>query len=252
MQRQHVAAGRELEERRRQAHAHVALAFAEPHRGALLGGQRVVASVEAPAPQDHRHVEGARPANHLAGDGAGAGDADRLAGQPARLGVELLVPGAGAQVGDVVGDAAIDGEQQREGQLGDRDRVLAGTVRDVDAARRGGLDVDGVVAGAGADDQRQAPGVEHRLGDLGGADDQHRGARRADRVDQRGVLEVGLIQDVAAGGLQGRQPAFLERISHEHAHGGLQPGPAGPGERPWYIDRARRQRRARIVLDQMS
>ena len=53
------------------------------------------------------------------------------------------------------------------GELGDRDGVLAGAVRHVDAARRCGRDVDGVVAGAGAHDQRQPAGVEHRRGHLG-------------------------------------------------------------------------------------
>ena len=229
VQRQHVAAGGELDERRRQGHAHVALALAEPHR---VHSSAVSVSSRPSKRRLHRITGMSKArARRITSrrDGAGAGDAERLAGQPARLGVELLVPGAGAQIGDVVGDAAIDGEQQREGQLGDRDRVLAGAVRDVDAARRRGLDVDGVVAGAGADDQRQAPGVEHRLGDLGGCGRPAPRRRRADRLDQRGVLQVGLDR-----GPRSRRPsgpsARSPRTHQPRARAwGLQPGPAGRG-----------------------
>ena len=58
-----------------------------------------------------------------------------------------------AQVGDVVGDAAVDREQQTKRQLGYGDRVLARAIRDANAARCRGLDVDRVHAGAGADDE---------------------------------------------------------------------------------------------------
>ena len=44
----------------------------------------------------------------------------------------------GAQLGDVVGNAAIERQHQRERQLGDGDRVLARAVRHVDAALRRG------------------------------------------------------------------------------------------------------------------
>ena len=47
-------------------------------------------------------------------------------------------------------------------ELGDRDRVLARAVGHVDAARRRRRHVDRVVAGAGAHDERQPSGVEHR------------------------------------------------------------------------------------------
>jgi hypothetical protein len=190
------------------------LAVAEPHRRALFRGQRVVASLEAPAPQDHRHVEGAGPANHLAGDGAGAGDAERLPGQSARLGVELLVPGAGTQIGDVVGDAAIDGEQQREGQLGDGDRILAGAVRDVDAALRGPGHVDRVVARPRANDERQPPGIEHRRRHFGAANNQD--VRRAgrDRLRERIFLEIGIVDDIAARSLEPLDTALLELVCY--------------------------------------
>ena len=72
-----------------------------------------------------------------------------------------------AQRGDVVGDAAVKGEQQREDEFGDGDGVLAGAVGDVDAARTGGFDVDGVHADgandpAGREIHRDDPGAARR------------------------------------------------------------------------------------------
>ena len=101
----------------------------------------------------------------------------RLAAQAARLRELLLVPLAGAELGDVVGDAAIEREDQRERQLGNGDRVLARTVGHVDAALGGRGHVDRVVAGAGANDERQPAGIEHRRRDAGAAHDEHFCAR---------------------------------------------------------------------------
>jgi hypothetical protein len=92
--------------------------------------------------------------------------------RPARLRVLLLVPAARAQVGDVVGDAPVEREHQAEGELGDGDRVLAGAVRHVDAALRRAATSMVLYAGAGADDERQLAGVEHRLGHLRRAHDE--------------------------------------------------------------------------------
>ena len=82
--------------------------------------------------------------------------------RPRAFEYSFLFQRAGAQVGDVVGHAAIERQQQRERELGDGNRVLARAVRHVDAALGRGRDVDGVVAGAGAHDERQRPGLEHR------------------------------------------------------------------------------------------
>ena len=90
--------------------------------------------VEAPAPEHDVHAERRGAADHFLADVADAEQAERLAEQALRLRVFLLVPLPGAQLGDVVGHAAIEREHQRERQLRDRDRVLARTVRDVDAA----------------------------------------------------------------------------------------------------------------------
>ena len=154
------------------------------------------------APDRQVHAEGLRAPRHLLADIPEAEQAERATVQAARLRVLLLVPLARAQIGDVVRDTAVEREDEAEGELGDRDRVLARAVRHVDAARRGGLHVDVVVAGAGAHDERQVPGVEHRLGDLRAAHDEHVGAGFANRLDERLFLQVRVIDDVEAEVLQ--------------------------------------------------
>ena len=105
---------------------------------------------------------------------------------------------------------------QREGELGHRDRVLPGQFEHVDAAPGRRRDVDRVVAGAGAD----RPATAIRLSSIGpvtcgAADDQHVGRRLAQRLHQRVVLEVGLIDDVAAGGLEAVDAALFELVGDE-------------------------------------
>ena len=136
-----------------------------------------------------RHAERARAPRDFLADVAEAEQAERLAQQAARLRELLLVPRARAQLGDVVGDAPVERQDQPQRQLGDGDRVLARAVRHVDAAPRRAGHVDGVDAGAGAHDQRQRARVEHRLGDLRRAHDQHRRAGFGDGRDQRVAAE---------------------------------------------------------------
>ena len=126
---------------------------------------------------------------HLLPDVAEAEQAERPPVEPARLRIFLLVPRARAQSATLSGMRRSSARISAERQLRDGDRVLAGAVRDVDAARRRGRDVDGVVAGAGADDQRQRAGVHHRRGDLRRADDEHVGRGRASRLAERLVLQ---------------------------------------------------------------
>src|SRR3954468_2236754 len=178
----------------------------------------VLASGEAAAPDDERHAEGVRAPSHLLPDVAVAEQPERAPVEPARFRILLLVPRPGAQIGDVVGHAAIERQQQREREFGDRDGVLAGAVRHVDAALRCRRDVDRVVAGAGADHQRQRAGLEHRRGDGGAADDEHIRRRIANRRGQRVVFEIRLIDHVAAGGFQAVETALLELVGDEHFH----------------------------------
>jgi hypothetical protein len=137
---------------------------------------------------------------------------------PARLGVLGLVPHAAAEIDDVVGDPAVERADQPERQLGDRDRVLARAVRDVDPALGRGGDVDRVVAGAGADHEREPAGLEHRARDLGRAHDQHLGLGVADRVDQGLVLGPGAVVEHAATGGERGPAAVLELVGDEHLH----------------------------------
>src|SRR5258706_13928239 len=93
--------------------------------------QRVGISREAPAPCDDGHAERLRALGDFLPDAPVADDAERPAEQPLRLRVLLLVPRPRAQVDDVLRDAAVESEDQREWQLRDRDGVLSGAVRDV-------------------------------------------------------------------------------------------------------------------------
>jgi hypothetical protein len=70
--------------------------------------------------------EGRRAADHLPADAPDAEQAQRAAVEPFRLRIRLLVPGARAQLRHVVGDAAIEREDEREGELRHRDGVLPG------------------------------------------------------------------------------------------------------------------------------
>ena len=156
----------------------------------LLGRERA-------GPGDDAQPEGARAGDDLAPDLAGADHAERLAEDAVGLGELLLVPLVGAQGGDVLRDAAVNGQQQGEHQLRHGDRVLAGAVADEDAPGAGGLDVNGVDARAGAQHQGQLVGGFERLGgDLFAAHDQD-----LERPDQPGqFLGFGgwLIGDFAA------------------------------------------------------
>ena len=130
-----------------------------------------------PAPDHEVHPEGPRAQGHLVADAAEAQQAERPAVQPGRLRVLLLVPSAGAQVGHVVGMRRSSDSIRPNASSATAMAFLPGTVRHVDAACGRGGDVDRVVAGARADDQRERSGVHHRRGDLRRADDEHVGAR---------------------------------------------------------------------------
>ena len=91
---------------------------------------------EPPAPDQDRHAERARAARDFLADVAEADKAERPAVAGRAPSKTPSCSTARAQLGDVVGNAPIDRQDQRERQLGDGDRVLARTVRHVDAAAR--------------------------------------------------------------------------------------------------------------------
>ena len=120
-------------------------------------------------------------------------DPERSPEQAARLRERLLVPAPRAQERDVVRDAAVEGDDEADRELGHRHGVLPGAVRDVDAAPRRRRDVDGVHARAGPDHERQGGGaLEHGRGDLLRADDEggrvERGGRQLLRRHVRPVV----------------------------------------------------------------
>ena len=89
---------------------------------------------------------------------------ERAPVEPARLGVLALVPASLPEVGHLVGNAPVAGEEQSHHQLGHRDRVLPRTVGDEDAEARRGGHVDRVDAGAGADHERERGARLERVG----------------------------------------------------------------------------------------
>ena len=164
------------------------------------------------------HAERLRAARELLGDVAEPEQPERRAVDAARLRVLLLVPTAGAQVGDVVRDPPVEREDQPERELGHGDGVPARAVRDVDAADRRGGDVDRVVAGARPDDEGESTGVHDRLGHLGRADDKHLGLRLAERRREGRVLERRIVDDVAADGGEAVEARSFELVRDEDSH----------------------------------
>ncbi len=173
---------------------------------------------QAAAPGHDGHAEGAPARDHLGADPADADQSERAAEEPLRLAVLLLVPDAEGEVAGVAEDLPVEREDQSEGQLGDRNRVLAGAVGDVDAARGRRLDVDRVVAGAGPDDEREVPGLEHRFGHLRAAHDENVGARFPDRLDEGLVLGVRLVEDLAPEVLQPLPAGIFELVGDQDFH----------------------------------
>ncbi len=125
---------------------------------------------------------------------------------------------ARSSVGGGVGDAAVGGDEESDGELCDGFGVLAGAVGDVDAALGGLGEVDGVDARAGADDEGEGlAGGDGVGGDLGGADDEDFGV--ADGGGEVFGLEVGVGDDVVAEGVEGGEGGLGEFVGDEDFHG---------------------------------
>ena len=149
----------------------------------VAGGSAAAGPVQAADP----HPERGRPLGHGEADRAQADDAQGAAEQPVGLAVGRLRPAALPRVGHVVGDPAVQGQDQPQGELGHRDRVAAGHVADQHPVAGRHLDVDGVGAGTGPDHQGElVGGLEHRAVDLGAAHHQ-----RVDAGDPTGQFRGG-------------------------------------------------------------
>ena len=164
-----------------------------------------------------RSPKALRAGDDLAPDLPGADHPERLAEDAVGLGEFLLVPLVGAQGGDVFRDAAVNGQQQGEHQLGHGNRVLAGAVADEHAAGAGGLHVNGVDARPGAQHQRQLVGGLERLGrDLFAAHDQD--LVGSDQPGQLLGLGGRLIGDFAAQLVEAGDVSFGEFVGNESLH----------------------------------
>ena len=164
------------------------------------------------------HAERRGPFRECEANTAQAHDADVAAHDALGLRVLLLVPLTLTQLDHVVRDVAVDRQQQAEGQFGDGDRVLARHVADRDVLLGRGLFVDGIGAGAGADDQFQAVGgLDGRARDLRAAHDEHFGAGDVRRQVLGG--QIGLEIAVVALGFEVSQVCLLKLVCEEDLHG---------------------------------
>ena len=153
-----------------------------------------------------------RALRHFLGDVAVSEQSEGPPVETARLRILLFVPLARSEIHNVVDNASIEREHQREHELGHGNRVLAGAIRHVDSALRRCGNVNRVEAGARADDEGKRAGLEHRRGNGAAADDEHVGGHVADRPRQPIVFEVRLIHDLAPGRLQAVYSRLLEVV----------------------------------------
>jgi len=172
---------------------------------------------EGAGPGDDFQAEGMGAGDDLAADGADADDAEGFAENAVGLGEFLLVPLVRAEGGGAIGDAAVDAEEEGEDEFGDGDGVFAGAIGDEDAEGAGGLDVDGVDAGTGAEDEGElVAGAQGFGGDLFAADDED--AMAGNQLGQFFGLGVRLVSDGATELLETFQVGFGIFIGDEYFH----------------------------------
>ena len=167
---------------------------------------------EAAAPNDNRHAERVRAMGDLPADASVADDAQCSAEKSSGLRIFFLVPLSRAEVGYVVSDAAVEGEDQREGQLRYGDRVFSRAVGDVNAVPRCGVDVDRVDTRACADDQRKRCARQHPFRYFRAANDEDVCMGGGQRGGKLLVGERGLVDHFASGGLDAVDANLLELI----------------------------------------
>ena len=149
-------------------------------------------------------------------DAADAEQAERPPVQALRLRVLLLVPLAGAQLGDVVGNAPIEREDQREAPAPPRRwrscrdsstrRCRASTPRPRRSccSRRPARTISDSRPASSIGAVTFVPRTTSTSAPLD-----------RDRLRQRVVLQVRLVDDLAAGGLQAVDAALLELVGDE-------------------------------------
>ncbi len=137
---------------------------------------------------EHLHAEGLGADRHLAGDGAGADEAQGLLEE---LGALQLVLEELALLHGGVGldEARGDGHHEGHGHLGHRHAAGAGGVHGLDALLGAELLVDVVHAHAAADDQLKGWGLGEEVGVDGGlgADEEHLGLSQGGHVGADGA-----------------------------------------------------------------
>ena len=173
--------------------------------------------VERAGPSDDVKAEGVGAFDDLAADLAEAHDAEGLPVDAVGFAEFFLVPFVGAERGDVVGNAAVDGQQQCEGEFGHGDGVFARAIRDIHAAGAGGFDVDGVDARARAKDHGElGAGLDGVGGDLFAADDED--FTRADELGKFLGFDGGVVGDVTAEFLETVEVVLGKFVGNQDLH----------------------------------
>src|SRR5262249_16309582 len=98
-----------------------ALAKCDPHLCSRFGRQ-------AAAPSDDIHAKGFCSWDHLLADLAQPKEAERPAKQAAPLAVLFFIPFSFAEIDNIIGNTAVERENETESQLGNCDRVFSGAV----------------------------------------------------------------------------------------------------------------------------
>src|SRR4051812_31239524 len=130
-----------------------------------------------------------------------------------------LGPLAGAQIPGRIGDMPIGRQEQAQGDFGYRVGITARGIADLDAARGGGGDVDGIRTGSGPDDEPQGrEGRQESPGNLGGADYQDFGGGGGGGEGAWGQAPALVYRKTQI--LQSAHGASVQLIGNQDAHGG--------------------------------
>ena len=158
---------------------------------------------------------------------------ERAALEARRLRELLLVPTSGAQLGDVVGDPPVEGEDQPEGQLRDRDgSSCRGSWRRRCRAPRRRPRRSCCSRRPRARSARGWAAVHHRGGHLRRADDEHLGARcRRSASARASSLRPGSKTTSQPAAVEAVEAGLLELVGDEDLHGALRVARGGWGPR---------------------
>ena len=184
---------------------------------------------EAPAPEHDVQAESGGAANHLLADAADAEQPQRLAEQaPAPSNTPSCSTSRARSSATLSGTRRSSARISAKASSATAIAFLPGTIRDVDATLRRRGDVDGVVARAGAHDQRQTARRRASAPSPWCSRTTSTSARVVPIASRkRIVFQVGIADDLAPGGLQTVDAGLLELVGDQNLHRSFQlPAPS--------------------------